>query len=89
MQTQHLAPHSNHPGASVNEGPVFYQDSIERQAPLVLSCLARILNEIFLEMAQGHPFSPELRVEVGNAVQLIMRSTRPIECPIPSKSLSL
>jgi hypothetical protein len=72
----------------MSEGPVFYQDSINKNAVVVLSCLARIVNEIFLEMAKGHQFSPEMRVEVGNAVALIMRATAPPQCPVgPSKKV--
>lgn len=62
-------------------GPMFYQESIEKHAPAVLSCLARIVNELLLETAKGTQFEPALKVELGNAVQLIMASTKDPRCP--------
>jgi hypothetical protein len=61
----------------MSEGPVFYQAAIERNAPAVLSCLARIVNELLLETAKGTQFQPALKVELGNAVALIMKATAP------------
>ena len=66
----------------MTEGPVFYQGSIERQAPAVLGCLARIVNELLLETAMGTQFQPALKAELGHAVGLIMRATTPPECPV-------
>lgn len=65
----------------MSEGPAFYRDSIERHAPAVLGCLAKLVNELLLETAKGTQFQPALRVELGNAVSLIMKSTKPLECP--------
>ncbi len=62
-------------------GPVFYRQSIERHAPAVLSCLARLVNQLLLETAKGTQFQPALRAELGHAVGLIMKSTKPLECP--------
>lgn len=61
--------------------PVFYQGSIEKHAPAVLGCLARLVNELLLETAKGTQFQPALKVELGNAVGLIMAATKNPACP--------
>lgn len=61
--------------------PVFYQESIERHAPAVLSCLARMVNGLMLEIAKGAKIDPALRAELGNAVGLIMKATKDPRCP--------
>ncbi len=65
----------------MSEGPIFYQESIEKHAPAVLSCLAKIVNELLLETAKGTQFQPALKAQLGNAVGLIMASTKPLACP--------
>lgn len=66
----------------MNAGPVFFQDTIEKQAPAVLGCLARLVNELLLLQASGVPFEPRLQAEVQKAIGLIMRATAPPECPV-------
>ncbi len=63
-------------------GPTFYQESIEKHAPAVLSCLARLVNEVMLEIARGTKVTPEMRREVGEAIALIMKATAPPVCPV-------
>ena len=70
-------------------GPTFYQESIEKHAPAVLSCLARIVNELLLETAKGTQFQPALKRELGQAVGLIMASTAPPECPVAPQKKTL
>lgn len=65
----------------MSDGPVFYRASIEKHAPAVLSCLARIVNELLLETAKGTQFQPALKVELGQAVSLIMAATKNPACP--------
>jgi len=66
----------------MSAGPEFHWDSLQRHAPAVLGCLARIVNELLLETAKGTQFQPAMKAELGQAVSLIMRSTRPPECDI-------
>lgn len=66
-----------------SEGPVFEAGRIAEQAPQLLGVLARLVQGLLAEQAAGMTFSAPVRVEIGNAVSIIMKSTRPAECPIP------
>ncbi len=66
----------------MTEGPVFDAGRITEQAPHLLGCLARLVQGLLAEQKAGMVFSIPVRVEIGNAVQVIMRSTRPADCPV-------
>jgi hypothetical protein len=61
---------------------VFDAGRIAEQAPHLLACLAKLVQGLLAEQKAGMVFSTPVRVEIGNAVQVIMRSTRPKDCPI-------
>jgi hypothetical protein len=69
-----MAPLEHLPGARVTDDVRFDADKIQALAPMLLNQLARLVAALVNEQRLGVAHSPATRLELGNAVALIMRT---------------